>query len=41
MRFDVVVHEQSLICRGIFFGKRGSPVASGRWTESFQTASYK
>jgi len=22
MRFDVVVHEQSLICRGKFFGKR-------------------
>ena len=22
MRFDVVVHEQSLICRGTFFGKR-------------------
>jgi tRNA(adenine34) deaminase len=29
MRFNVVVHEQSLICRGIFFGKRGPPVATG------------
>src|SRR4030095_13330870 len=31
MRFDVVVHEQSLICRGIFFGKRIPPVAIGLW----------
>src|ERR1700745_4326930 len=31
MRFDVVVHEQSLICRGIIFGKRGHPAASGLW----------
>src|SRR4029077_2250498 len=31
MRFNVVVHEQSLICRGIFFGKRDPPVATGLW----------
>src|SRR6266513_1963607 len=31
MRFNVVVHEQSLICARTFFGKRGPPVATGLW----------
>src|SRR5678816_2979066 len=44
MRFNVVVHEQSLICRGIFFGKRGPPVATGlravQFANSFEVKSW-